>query len=77
MGIQICSNKGLGPFWGPIRDKIRKMLINLNKVFFLLTAGRNALKFGVEHPWGKEIQFCSNEVPGDINGHALRGHNFI
>jgi len=20
---------------------------------------------------------CSNEVPGVINGHALRGHNFI
>jgi len=21
MGIQICSNKGAGPFWGPIRAK--------------------------------------------------------
>jgi len=24
-------NKGAGPFWGPIRGKIRKMLINLQK----------------------------------------------
>jgi len=31
MGIQICSNKGAGPFWGPIRGKIRKFLINLEK----------------------------------------------
>jgi len=31
MGIQICSNKGAGPFWSPIRGKIRKILINLEK----------------------------------------------
>jgi len=31
MGIQICSNKGAGPFWGPIGGKLRKMLINLQK----------------------------------------------
>jgi len=31
MGIQICSNKGDGPFWGPIRGKIRKILLNLEK----------------------------------------------
>jgi len=31
MGIQMCSNKGTGPFWGPIRGKIRKILINLPK----------------------------------------------
>jgi len=30
-GFQICSNKGAGPFWGPIRGKIRKMLINIKK----------------------------------------------
>jgi len=35
------------------------------------------LIFGMEHPWGKEIQVCSNEVPGVINGHTLRGHIFI
>jgi len=31
MGITIYSNKRIGPFWGPIRDKIRKILINLQK----------------------------------------------
>jgi len=31
MGIQICSNKGTGPFWGPIRGKIRTILLNLQK----------------------------------------------
>jgi len=31
MGIQICSNKGTGPLWGPIKGKIRKILINLQK----------------------------------------------
>jgi len=33
MGIQICSNKGAGPFCGPIRGKIRKILINIQKSF--------------------------------------------
>jgi len=31
MGIHIGLNKGSGPFWGPIRVKIRKILINLEK----------------------------------------------
>jgi len=31
MRIQICSNKGAGPFWGPIRCKIRTILINIQK----------------------------------------------
>jgi len=31
MGIQNFSNKGAGPFWGPIRDKIRTILINIKK----------------------------------------------
>jgi len=30
-GIQICSNKGTGVFWGPVRGKIRKILINIQK----------------------------------------------
>jgi len=31
IGIKICSNKGAGPSWGPLRGKIRKILINLQK----------------------------------------------
>jgi len=77
MGIQICSNKGSGPFWGSIRGKIRKMLIILKKDFFSWTTGRNVLIFGMGHSWGKEIQDCSNTLPGVTTGHALRGHIFV
>jgi len=31
MGIQICSENGAGPFWGPLRGKIRKILLNIQK----------------------------------------------
>jgi len=62
MGIQICSNKGVGPFWGPVRGKIREKIINLQNLF-LINHGRNALIFSMEHPWGKEIQVCSIKVP--------------
>jgi len=30
-GDSDCSNKGSGHFWGPIRGKIRKILVNLKK----------------------------------------------
>jgi len=50
MGIQICSNKGYGSIWGPIRGNIRKILINLQKYSSYLA-------------WSKEIQVCSNKVP--------------
>jgi len=69
--------KGTGPFWGPIRGKIRKILLNLQKSFSHEPLAGMLLIFGMKHPWGKEIQVCSNEVPGVINGHALRGNNFI
>jgi len=63
MGIQVCSNEGAGPFLGPSKGKIRKMLINIKK----LITGRNLLILDMEHPWGKEIKVCANEVPGVIN----------
>jgi len=31
MGIQNSSNKGAGHFWGPIRAKIGKIWLNLQK----------------------------------------------
>jgi len=43
---------------------------------FLRTAASNGTIFSMEHPFDKEIQMCSNKVPGITNGHALRGHNF-
>jgi len=45
MGIQICSNKGAGPFWGPIRGKIRKSLINLQKSWYLAWSVLGARRF--------------------------------
>jgi len=35
------------------------------------------LIFDREHPWGKEIQICSNEFPGVTHDLTLRGHRFI
>jgi len=32
--------------------------------------------FDMDHPWGKEIQFCSNEVLMVMYGLALGGLNF-
>jgi len=52
------------PFWGPIRGKIGKILINLqNSSSHEPRTGRNALIFSMEHHWGKEIQGCSNKAP--------------
>jgi len=65
------------PLLGPNKGQNKKNIVQYSKIFFSLTTGRNALIFGMQHPWGKEIQVCSNKVPGVINGHALRGHNFI
>jgi len=57
MGIQFFfSNKGTGPFWGPIMGKIKKNLINLQKSSSHdPRTGRNALLFSMAYPWGKEI----------------------
>jgi len=30
-GFRFFSNKGAGPLWGPLRGKIRKKIINLEK----------------------------------------------
>jgi len=73
MEIQICLNKGADPFGGPIRFTIMKMLINLK------TSSSHYPLAGMHLylAWGKEIQICSNKLPGVTNGHDLRGHSFI
>jgi len=30
-GFRFDQIKGIGPFWGPLRGKIRKIMINLQK----------------------------------------------
>jgi len=56
---------------------IKAYMAKTFKIFFTWTTGLNALIFGMEHSWGKEIQLCSNEVPRVTNGHSLRGQIFI
>jgi len=51
-GIHICS----------VRDKIRKILINLQKSSSHEPLARNALIVGMNRPLGEGIQVCSNEV---------------
>jgi len=53
----------LGPKRGQNKDNFDKS----SKIFFSLTTGWNELIFDLKHPWGKEIQFCSNEVLGITN----------
>jgi len=72
----MCSNKVAGPFWGPIRGEIRKILINLQKIFFAWTTGQNALIFSMEHPWGKEIPVCLNEILRVMYGPTLGALTF-
>jgi len=63
MGIQICSNKGTGHFWGPIRAKQGKHFINLQKSSSREPGtGRNTLMF-------------SNKVPRVTYGPHPRGLN--
>jgi len=68
MGIQIVQIKGLA-LWGPITGKIRKIFIYLQKSSsHEPRTGWNTLIFTMWHPLGKEIQGCSNIVPGVIYG---------
>jgi len=36
----------------------------IKKIFFSRTASPNGIIFSMEHPLDKEIQVCSNKVPG-------------
>jgi len=63
-GLRCVEMKGLS-LWCSIRDKIIKILINLQKSSF---HSQNVLIFGMEYSLGKEIQVCSNKVPRTIYG---------
>jgi len=41
-----------------------------SKIFYSWTTDQNAFIFGIEHPWGEEIQACSNKVPRIMYGSA-------
>jgi len=62
-GDSNCSNKEAGPFWGPIRGKIRKILINLQtSSSHEPRTGRNTLIFSME------IEVFSTKVPRVMYG---------
>jgi len=77
MGIQICSSKGSGPFWGPIRGKIRKMLLNLQKSSSHEPLAGMLLYLVWNILGARRFKFVQMKSLGVINGHALRGHRFI
>jgi len=52
---------------GPIKGQNKEQFDNLKRIFSWTTS-RNALIFGMEHPWEKEIQVCSYEVISDMYG---------
>jgi len=45
------------PLLGPSKGQNKENFDKYSKIFFSLTTGRNALKFGMEHPCGKDILF--------------------
>jgi len=77
MGIQICSNKGTGPFRGPIMGKIRKILINLQK------SSSHEPPVGMHWylAWdilgARRFKFVQIKSLGVIHDHALKRDKFL
>jgi len=63
----------LGPNEGQNKEMFDKYLKNV----LLINHRAECIDIAREHHWGKEIQVCSNEVPGITKGHALKGRSFI
>jgi hypothetical protein len=59
--IQVCSNREPGPLQGGDNHKNVKMGWGHLKIFFSRTTGPILIRLGINHPWGKGIQVCSNE----------------
>jgi hypothetical protein len=61
-GIQVCSNKGPDPLK---REDTCNHNIEMEWghliIFFSRTFGPILTRLGINHPWGKGIQVCSNE----------------
>jgi len=55
---------GIKKSLGPLRGKIRKILINLQKKLFSWTSGRNALIFGLKHLWERLFKFVQMKFLG-------------
>ena len=60
-GIQVFSNKGLGPFQRGDNHKNVKLGWCHLKIFFSRTIGPILTRLGTDNPYVKGIQVCSNE----------------
>jgi hypothetical protein len=69
-GIQVCSNKGLGPLQRGDNHKNVKIGWGHLKIFSRTTQPI-LTRLSTNHPWGEGIQVCSNE--GDSS--SPRGDN--
>jgi len=52
------------PHLGPNKGQNKENFDKSSKNLLLMTTGQNASIFGMEYPWGKETQVCSNKVSG-------------
>ena len=59
--IQVYSNKGPGPLLRGDNYKNVKLGWSHLKIFFSRTTGSILTRLGTNHPWGEEIQICTNE----------------
>jgi len=50
MGIQLCTDQGVGPFWGPERGYNREIWSIWKKNSSGKTTDPNALIFDMKHP---------------------------
>jgi hypothetical protein len=67
MGIQVCSNKGPGPFQRGDNHKNVKMGWCHLKIFLSRTTGPILTRFGKNHPWGRGFEGdCPLELRGEI-----------
>jgi hypothetical protein len=64
LGIQVCSNKGPGPFQRGDNHKNLKMGWGRLKIFFYITTGPSLTRLGTNHSGEKRILVCSSK--GDI-----------
>jgi len=71
--FKFAQIKGLAPFGAQKKATIGEIWGIWKKIPLTYHIWPDALVFGMKHPWDKEIQLCTNNVPGVINGPTPRG----
>jgi hypothetical protein len=60
-GVQICSNKGLGPLQRGDNHKNAKMEWGHLRIFFSRTTRPSLTRLGTNHPWEEGLIFLLNK----------------